>query len=154
MVIFLDLDGVINCEADWVHPYTIRVECVKYLAMLVKALDADVVLTSSWRTGWMRNGQCTPQIENLKYMFAMQGIKISGRTFNLGDRSCEIDDYCYRHGIADYLILDDDLSLFKTQKNIYKVNAKRGLTNHDVKIILRKCKRRLWGNHDLLKVKG
>lgn len=149
MVIFLDLDGVINCEADWAHPYTVRQKCVKSLAYLVKALNADVVLTSSWRTGWIRTGKCTPQIENLKCAFDLYGIEISGRTPNLGDRRSEINDYCYRHDITDYLILDDDLSLFTIQKNIYKVNAKNGLTNHDVKIILKKYKRIFWNNKQL-----
>lgn len=141
MVIFLDLDGVINCKADWPHPYTIRPKCVQYLAVLVKALDAEIVLSSSWKTGWVRYGKCTPQIENLKQMFSVQGIEISGRTSDLGDRSLEIDDYCYRHGVTDYLIMDDDLSLFTSQKNIYKVNEKKGLTDHDVKAILKKYKK-------------
>ena len=143
MVIFLDLDGVVNCKIDWIHPYTIRPECVKYLAVLVKALNADIVLTSSWRAGWVREGKCTPQIENLKHLFNQQGIKISGRTASLGDRSREVSDYCCRHNVTDYLILDDDLNLFTTQKNIYEVNEKNGLTYRDVKIILRKYKRRL-----------
>lgn len=138
MVIFLDLDGVINCESDWTHPYTVRLECVKNLAMIVKALNAGIILTSSWRTGWVRTGKCTPQVENLKQMFGSQGIEIIGRTYNLGNRGCEVNDYCRRHGITSYLILDDDLSLFTGQKNIYKVNAKNGLTKRDAKIILRK----------------
>ena len=75
MVIFLDLDGVVNCEKDCVHPYTVRLECVKNLARIVKALDAGIVLTSSWRNGWVRIGKCTPQIENLKKMFSSQGIE-------------------------------------------------------------------------------
>lgn len=145
MVIFLDLDGVINCEADWAHPYTVRWKCVENLARIVKALKADVVLTSSWRTGWVRVGKCTPQIENLKQVFGLYGIEISGRTSNLGSRTCEIDDYCCRHGITSYLILDDDLDLFTGQKNIYKVNAENGLTKRDVKIILRNIRgRHIW----------
>lgn len=153
MIIFLDLDGVINCRADWVYPYTIRAKCVKCLAGIVKALDADVILTSSWRAGWVREGKCTPQIENLKHAFSLQGIEISGRTANLGNRSCEINDYCQKHDVTAYLILDDDLSLFTTQKNIYKVNAERGLTEHDVKIILKKYKRKFHGVYDLFKIK-
>ncbi len=37
MVIFLDLDGVVNCEKDWVHPYTVRLECVKKLLRVEKS---------------------------------------------------------------------------------------------------------------------
>ncbi|MCI9128492.1 MAG: hypothetical protein HFG28_15275 [Eubacterium sp.] len=144
MVIFLDLDGVVNCEADWAHPYTVRMECVKSLSVLVKALKADVVLASSWRTGWVRGGKCTPQIENLKYTFSLHGIEISGRTANLGNRSYEIADYCHRHDVASYLILDDDLSLFTSTERVYNVNAKTGLTNHDVRVIIKKCKKGVW----------
>ena len=150
MVIFLDLDGVVNCEKDWVHPYTVRLECVKNLARIVKALDAGIVLTSSWRTGWVRIGKCTPQIVNLKQMFSSQGIEISGRTPKLGNRSLEVNDYCHRHGITSYLILDDDLGLFTGQENIYLVNVESGLTRHDVKVILRKYK---GGRHDIFKIK-
>lgn len=150
MVIFLDLDGVINCEADWVHPYTVRQECVGYLAVVVKALCAEVVLSSSWRTGWVRSGQCTPQIESLKAAFAVNDIEISGRTPVLGSRSLEIKDYCFRHGVTDYLVLDDDLTLFKPGDSVYKVNPKKGLTDSDVKSILKKCR---GGWHDLFKIK-
>jgi len=138
MVIFLDLDGVINCRADWVHPYSIRPRCVKALAKLVKSLNADIVLTSSWKTGWVRVGKCTPQIEQLKRMFGTYGMGIAGRARNLGNRSAEISDYCHRHGVTDFLILDDDLSLFTTVKNIYRINPKKGLTDSDANVIIRK----------------
>ena len=83
-------------------------------------------------------------------MFSSQGIEISGRTPKLGNRSLEVNDYCHRHGITSYLILDDDLSLFTGQENIYLVNAESGLTRHDVKVILRKYK---GGRHDIFKIK-
>jgi len=69
MVIFLDLDGVINCEADWAYPYTVRMMCVKSMAALVKELKADIVLTSSRRAGWVREGKCTLQREFKKYVW-------------------------------------------------------------------------------------
>jgi len=77
-------------------------------------------------------------------MFGLHRIKISGRTASLGGRGCEVNDYCLRHNITWYLVLDDDLSLFTEKKHVYRVDAKSWLTNNDVWVILREYKKGLW----------
>ena len=59
-VIFLDVDGVLNCETSKSYVTTedgqvftgIDNDKVKRLASIVAATGADIVLTSSWRNGW------------------------------------------------------------------------------------------------------
>ncbi len=59
-VIFLDVDGVLNCETSKSYVITedrrvltgIDKDKVKRLASIVAATGADIVLTSSWRNGW------------------------------------------------------------------------------------------------------
>ena len=39
MYIFLDIDGVLNCKADWNKPYTINNKCLDNFIGLCKALS-------------------------------------------------------------------------------------------------------------------
>jgi len=66
-VIFLDVDGVLNCETSKSYVITenrkvltgIDKDKVKRLASIVAATGADIVLTSSWKNGWFQsNGIC------------------------------------------------------------------------------------------------
>ena len=134
MVIFLDVDGVLN---QLQRNYYIDVKCVRILARICKKLKGTIVLTSSWRLGYTHTGTCSPQIEQLKELFAAHGIKISGRTGVLGDRTLEIKDYIKRHNVKNYLVLDDDKSEFKSGwlLNTYIVNYKTGLVVDDIKAI-------------------
>lgn len=47
-----------------------------------------------------------------------------------------------RHGVGEYLVLDDDPSLFPEPEsiNLYVVDAEIGLTEKDVKKILKKSR--------------
>ena len=57
-IIFLDIDGVLNSDmyeanrTDWLDDNSIDPSRVKLLADLVKASDAKIVLTSTWRVEW------------------------------------------------------------------------------------------------------
>ena len=60
IVIFLDIDGVLNCETSKSYVTTedgqvftgIDKDKVKRLASIVAATGADIVLSSSWKNGW------------------------------------------------------------------------------------------------------
>ena len=135
MIIFLDIDGVLNQLQD---NYYIDKNCVEQLSILCKKLNAKVVLTSSWRLGFTRVGECSPQIEKLKNIFSEYNIDLYNRTFDLGDRATEIKDYIIRHGVGKYIIIDDDISEFKekTLKNLFIVSPRKGLTSKDVERII------------------
>lgn len=67
-------------------------------------------------------------------MFREQNINILGRTLDLGDRSEEIKKYIETHNVGNYVIIDDDISEFKSEAlhNLYIVNHKTGLTDGDI----------------------
>ena len=62
-VIFLDVDGVLNCETSKSYVITedgriltgIDKDKVKRLASIVAATGADIVLSSSWKNGWFQS---------------------------------------------------------------------------------------------------
>lgn len=134
MIIFLDIDGVLNQLQSWY----VDEKCVKNLGILCNKLNATVVLTSSWKPGYCRVfDKCSPQIQNLLSICNEHHIQIVGRTRDFDDRSEEVQDYCHRHDISDYIILDDDPSIFSDTENLYLVNYRTGLTRKDVRGILR-----------------
>ena len=136
MTIFLDIDGVLN---QLQGKYYLDNKCIENLGKLCKKLRATVVLTSSWRFGYSRLGKSTPQIEKLKQMFSEHQIKISGRTADFRNRASEIKHYIQDNNITNYIILDDDITEFKGEKldNTYIINCKTGLTEKDIKKILK-----------------
>lgn len=132
-IIFLDIDGVLN----QLQPYKIDKICIAALKQLIKSLSAKVVLSSSWRLGYSSiYDKCTPQIKML-LDYLPRGIVV-GITKQLDSRDAEISDYIARHNIDNYVILDDDKSEFKNNiDNLYIVNYKTGLTDKDVRKILK-----------------
>ena len=130
MVIFLDIDGVLN----QLQLYKLDSRCIDCLSLLCKHYNADIVLTSSWRMGYLRDyNKCSPQVKHLIDTLNLHGIKIIGRTKDLKDRYLEIHTYIKEHNIDRYIILDDDKSEFSTlDKNLYIVNFKTGLSMRDV----------------------
>lgn len=132
MIIFLDIDGVLN---QLQSGYYIDRQCVKQLAVLVKKTKAEIVLTSTWRMGFLHNrSKCTPQVQKLLAMFDEEGIVVKSRTKNLGDRKTEIEEYIKENSVKKYLVLDDDKKEFPkgTPEHFYLVNARTGLTKSDV----------------------
>ena len=140
MIIFLDCDGVINRIGGSVE---VDFNCVEVLSKIVRKLNAEVVLSSTWRFGFTHNlAMCTPQVKNLRTICQQYGFDIIGRTKNLGSRYDEIRDYLDRHNVSEYLILDDDKNEFPNVKDshLYYVNSKTGLVSKDIKNILRLLK--------------
>lgn len=135
MIIFLDIDGVLN---QLQGNYYLDRKCVENLGELCRKSKSMVVLTSSWRLGYSNVGKCSPQINELKDMFREYNIAIIGRTLDLGDRQTEIKDYIVRHSVDKYIIIDDDLSEFRDKDldGLFIVNYKTGLTSKDVSKIL------------------
>lgn len=144
--IFVDCDGVINKEASWkTSPFFVDENCIQALAELVHKLHTKIVLTSTWRAGFDPYGtNHSPQIQHLIDIFHIYDIEIDDITPVTGGktRSEEIAFYVKRHAIEDYVILDDDASLFSNDNRLYLVNPKIGLTEKDVKKILKKYKKR------------
>ena len=118
-VIFLDIDGVLNCEQTYINRFKkmqetknyildIDEEKVKLLSYICRITGAKVVLSSSWRSDW-KNGK-----ENLKLkpsillqeLFDKYDIDIIGITPQI-PRSNDIDEkyHSWRENeIKDYLV--------------------------------------------------
>ena len=118
-VIFLDIDGVLNCEQTYINRFKkmqetknyildIDEEKVKLLSYICRITGAKVVLSSSWRSDW-KNGK-----ENLKLkpsillqeLFDKYDIDIIGITPQI-PRSNDVDEkyHSWRENeIKDYLV--------------------------------------------------
>lgn len=144
--IFLDVDGVLNTEMDWKRPFTLNSKCISYFLEYMAYLnekhnhEVGIVLTSSWKTGFNSDGNHAVYIKELIHAMAPEKIPILDKTEELDqlDRGRSVLNYCKPHNIKDYIVLDDDKSLFKTapELNIYYTNASRGFTKEDVKKLI------------------
>lgn len=144
MYIFLDIDGVLNTEADWKRKvYSLNPKCIKvFCDLLQKLTNPKVVLSSSWRNGIARDGTTAVHVEELIRALEPAGITELDKTGTApdGSRSKEIDHYLRRHPADSWLILDDDPTLFEQgakTAHLYLTSAKTGLTDADLPKILK-----------------
>lgn len=108
--IFLDIDGVLATEEDSTLPqheqfaYPWDKECVTIFNELLTETDADIVLSSDWKTSY------SSDLALLDQLFKHNGILKSpvAVTADLGGkRGKEIASYVYKNNINHFLILDD-----------------------------------------------
>ena len=143
--IFLDIDGVLNKESDWSLKYHVDKNCVKILKLLIESIkdEVSIVLTSTWKNGYSKDGNHSPQIIKVLEHLREQGLDIDDITpITTKGRQEEIEYYIRRNLVKKYIVLDDDISLFSQPKNIkiYIVDYKKGLTTGDVKKIIKYIK--------------
>ena len=159
-LIFLDIDGVLNNTKD-VKKYrmfikgerriTIDIEPFFYFKKLLKEIEEEklevrVVISSSWRLGTTASDWKLL----FKHYFNDDEI-IIGRTLHLEqDRGLEIQNFIEmldekKETVEDYIVIDDDIEDiidYVGKRRIVKTSVKRGLTNSDVKKIVRKLKKK------------
>jgi hypothetical protein len=149
-IIFLDIDGVLNSKNFFMREpimyntveeyYTRSIDhiAVHRLANIIKATEAAIVLSSSWRN-------YPPCVEAIHRVFKMHGIedRIIGATPEgeaLSVRGNEIlgwikdntDLVGYYYNYTEYVILDDNDDMLYWQKdNFIQTNAIYGLTDKD-----------------------
>ena len=145
MYIFLDVDGVLNTEADWARKvYSLNKSCVDAFGRLAKSIpNPKIVLSSTWRNGIARDGSTAVHIDDLMQALVPAGIKDLDKTAISpdGSRSREIDYYLRRHPQDSYIILDDDPSLFEDGErtaHLYLTSSQTGLTENDVVKIIKR----------------
>lgn len=159
-LIFLDIDGVLNNTKD-VKKYRlflkgerkllIDIEPFFYFKRLLQEiakekLEVRIVISSSWRLGTT----ASDWKKLFKHYFGEENI-ILGRTLHLEcDRGLEILNFLQmmdekKETIEDYVVVDDDIEDiidYVGKRRIVKTSVKRGLTNSDVKKIVRKLKKK------------
>ncbi len=148
-ILFLDVDGVLNCQRIIFEAYKVRRdygivdEKKDYLAMLdetmisrlnkiIEQTEAKVVISSSWR-------QLHP-LDELIWMLEQKGFKgsVIGKTPKIGGkRGYEIEHWLdHNEGVENYVILDDNSDmLFPQMSHFVKTEfygEDGGLQDNDV----------------------
>ena len=148
--IFLDVDGVLNTEADWHQPLTLNRRCVKAFqsALELAATRYDkvsVILSSSWRLGW--NPEHQPRhLRELCRAVPVAGITPQAQSaLPKGQRGREIRYYLKRHEMDAYVVVDDDMGLFSPEDRkelpILQTDCQMGFTLADGKRLVETAKR-------------
>ena len=151
-VIFLDIDGVLNCSTSKSHCVEdngrvikgIDSDKVKRLAKIVEATGAQIILSSDWKDGWRKyyasqKPSHAKYLDNHLYKKGKRTIKDKTPNTNKGTwfRGEEILTYLRSHSdITDYVILDDtffeDFSIKEIEEHLVLTDYKVGLTDTDV----------------------
>ena len=148
--IFLDVDGVLNTEADWHQPLTLNHRCVKAfqsaLGLASTRFDkVSVILSSSWRLGWNPEKQPS-HLRELCRAIPIAGITPQAQSvLPKGQRGREIRYYLKRHDLDAYVVVDDDMDLFSPEDRmgmpILETDCRTGFTFTDGKRLVEAAKR-------------
>jgi len=146
-VIFLDIDGVLNCRHTrtrtsdgWCFVDDYLIERLKNLVM---RSGARVVLSSTWREGWNQEDETKNDISftELRNKLNEFGIEIFDRTGEHRiDRWRAIKEYMERpreDPIEHYVIIDDWDDMGEYINHLVWTNPSTGLTDEDVEEALR-----------------
>lgn len=108
--VFLDIDGVLCtnlCALKEKHPvfsYPFQIDCVKIFNDIIATTDAEIILTSDWRTHF------NSDIKRLDQLFKHNRVIKSpiAVTSDFGkNRNKEISTFVNKNKIKQFLILDD-----------------------------------------------
>ena len=147
-IIFLDIDGVLNGYNLWTHlgwklaclskndkikswyrkisdPCGVHERKVKRLSKIIKATNAKVVMSSSWRFGWWNipYDKAPKDFKKLTDLFIKYNIDVMGITPDLHrknlKRDREILQWLYENEdkVDKYIILDDENTLLPYYKD-------------------------------------
>lgn len=156
-VIFLDIDGVLNCatsrssciDVDGRVIKGIDSDKVKRLAKIVEATGAQIILSSDWKDGWSKY-YTSPKPSHAKYLdnhlYKKGRLTIKDKTPSTHKgswfRGEEILSYLRLHkDVENYVILDDtffeDFSIKEISEHLVLTDYKVGLTDADVEKAIR-----------------
>ena len=113
-VIFLDIDGVLNCQSSQSScngMMGIDDDKVKRLKEIVKATGAKIVLISTWKADWQKvyKEQQGHMANYLDKKLKRQGLVIMDKTEDTSvDRGQGILDWLDGKKIESFVILDDE----------------------------------------------
>lgn len=139
MYILLDVDGVLNTSSDWKRQGVLNDNCVRAFCRWAEKYDARIILTSSWRLGFVASGSSlnSPQIQSLERKLTKYGLRITGVLRYDGSRGRAVAEFQKKY--AGSVVLDDDESEMGDYKkmidNLYIFDAKNGFTDRDGKKI-------------------
>ena len=136
-VIFLDIDGVLNCSDS-------KSECfgytgidnvrIKRLRRIVEETGAKLILTSTWKEHWYKESFNKPlQDELANYLdrkFKRERLSILDKTADIDDsRSKGILQALAKYSIEQFLIIDDkifDYNEFQLMSHLIQTDYENG----------------------------
>ena len=114
-IIFLDVDGVLNSidSEDHFHCFIgLDYSGIKLLKEIVDATGAEIVLVSTWKLSWDKDGQSRPDSLGayLDQRLAEEGLAIIDKTGgNMNERGHGIVDWLSEHPTDSWIVLDDEI---------------------------------------------
>lgn len=152
-VIFLDIDGVLNCETSKSRCGSylgIDKDKVKRLANIINATSADIILTSTWKIGWCRNpasnlipsydapafDKAAKYLNNHLWKKGKLIVKDKTKERDLNYRGTGIRNYLNNHPeVTGWVVLDDvifpDFENEGILPHLVLTDFKIGLTDED-----------------------
>jgi hypothetical protein len=113
--IFLDVDGVLNSnDTEDVFRGFIGLDYsgIKLLREIVDATGAKIVLVSTWKLSWDKDGSRPDSLGSyLDSRLAEEGLTIIDKTDYAGihDRGYGIVDWLSKHPTESWIVLDDEI---------------------------------------------
>ena len=139
--IFFDIDGVLNRKSQWKKPYSLCDECIRDFCGFIVSTDADLIIMSSWRSGFVStmHDDNSPQIRELEQKFQEYGVRIADKTPILRGRprEKEIERFLYQHDkVRLWAVIDDDPEEYDRKiEGLYLIDCTKGFTSADSKRI-------------------
>lgn len=113
-IIFLDVDGVLNSndtEDTFKGFIGLDYSGIKLLREIVDATDAEIVLVSTWKLSWSKDGSRPDSLgAYLDERLAQEGLVILDKTGgNMNLRGHGIIDWLSEHPAGSWIVLDDEI---------------------------------------------
>lgn len=120
MTLLLDIDGVLETSPAWKTPrlqedgfYQFNVEAQENLKAIIAQFQPEIILTTTHRVNYT--------LEQWRQIFQARGMNIAKiskindarNSTELRKRNQEIEAWFYKNTGIDFLILDDDTSLYE-----------------------------------------
>lgn len=115
-IVFLDVDGVLNCYNDFVGKDTFLIlnkQMIKRLNRIIKSTGADIVLSSTWRMYPQHIDYLREHGVNFIDSTIIGSFPWSSRQEIRGN---EIQHWLNKNKVESYVILDDNWDFLEHQK--------------------------------------
>jgi hypothetical protein len=127
-LVFLDFDGVLNCELSIGHlgtRYKFWPESIKALNQILAQSGARIVISSTWREHWT----LSENTASLEAAGLLPGRVVGKTSISGGERGTEIDSWLTSapYQVDSFVILDDKEDMAMHRQRLVQVDPKVGL---------------------------
>ena len=145
-IIFLDIDGVVNCWYTREHAPSgligVEQRLIAYIKEIVDATGAKIVLSSTWREDWVFNLLNGKDWDYLCEEFAKQNLYFFDYTPIRSDshRGKEIKEWLENtsYDVSSYVIIDDEMFDIKDlhEGHMVQTSSNDGINPYAVKMAI------------------